>query len=123
MTWVRDPIAFELFKNSIQSVADEMAVTIFRTAYSSVLKGAMDYSTALCDADGRPIAQGLTIPLHLGSIPSAAESVMRHFGNDICPGDVYILNDPFDGGMHLPDIFLFQPIFVEGERLALAATI
>ncbi|MBI4184511.1 MAG: hydantoinase B/oxoprolinase family protein, partial [Proteobacteria bacterium] len=103
MSDVRDPIAFELFKTSIHSVADEMALTVFRTAYSSVLKGAMDYSTALCDANGRLVAQGLTIPIHLGSIPAAMEAVMRHYGNDIRPGDVYILNDPFDGGMHLPD--------------------
>ncbi|MBI4183923.1 MAG: hydantoinase B/oxoprolinase family protein [Proteobacteria bacterium] len=123
MNAVRDPIAFELFKNSIFSLADEMALTVLRTTYSGVLKDNMDYSTAICDAGGRLVAQGLTLPGHLGSMPTAMEAVMRHYGNDIRPGDVYILNDPFDGGMHLPDIFLFKPVYVQGERVAFAATI
>ena len=74
---MRDPIAFELFKNSLFSIADEMALTIFRTAYSGVLKDVMDYSTALCDGNGRIVAQGLTLPAHLGSIPEAMASVIR----------------------------------------------
>ena len=119
----QDPFAFELFKNAAHSIADEMALTILRTAYSSVLKGSMDYSTALCDSEGKMVAQGLTLPQHLGSIPVALASVMGHYGNEMQPGDVYILNDPFDGGMHLPDIFIFKPIYHEGERVAFAATI
>src|SRR5262249_27737631 len=73
---MRDPIAFELFKNSLLSIADEMALTIFRTAYSGVLKDVMDYSTALCDGGGQIVAQGLTLPAHLGSIPEAMASVI-----------------------------------------------
>ena len=118
-----DPIAFELFKNAIFSIADEMALTIFRTTYSGVLKDNMDYSTALADADGKLVAQGLTLPGHLGSVPTAMASIMHHFGNDIAPGDVFIMNDPFDGGMHLPDIFIFKPLYHEGERLAFACTV
>ena len=71
-----DPIAFELFKNAIFSIADEMALTIFRTTYSGVLKDNMDYSTAFCDADGKLVAQGLTLPGHLGSIPTALDAVV-----------------------------------------------
>ncbi|MBI4184512.1 MAG: hydantoinase B/oxoprolinase family protein [Proteobacteria bacterium] len=123
MSAARDPIAFELFKNAIFSLADEMALTVSRTSYSAVVKSGLDYSTSLADADGRMVAQGLTMPAHLGSMPTALGAVFRHFGNDIRPGDVYILNDPFDGGMHLPDIFLFKPIFVNGERIAFACTI
>jgi N-methylhydantoinase B len=119
----RDPFAFELFRNAVSSIADEMALTIYRTAYSSVLKGGMDYSTAVCDAQGRMIAQGLTQPSHLGSIPAALASVMRHYDTEISPGDVYAMNDPFDGGMHLPDIFLFKPIYHGGQRVAFAATV
>ena len=115
--------AFELFKNAVYSIADEMALTILRTAYSSVLKGSMDYSTAICDGEGKMVAQGLTLPMHLGSIPAALAAVMRHYDNEMQPGDVYIMNDPFDGGMHLPDIFVFKPIYFEGERIAFAATI
>lgn len=123
MTTARDPIAFELFKNAIFSIADEMALTVFRTTYSGVLKDNMDYSTAFADADGRLVAQGLTLPGHLGSIPTALASIMRHFADDIHEGDVFILNDPFDGGMHLPDIFVFKPLYHQGRRLAFAATV
>ena len=118
-----DPIAFELFKNAIFSIADEMALTVFRTTYSAVLKDNMDYSTGFADAQGRLAAQGLTLPGHLGSTPTALQSIMRHFGDDMQPGDVYIMNDPFDGGMHLPDIFIFKPLFHDGQRLAIACTV
>src|SRR5258707_15893206 len=76
----KDPIAFELFKNAIFSIADEMALTVFRTTYSGVLKDNMDYSTGFADADGKLVAQGLTLPGHLGSVPTAMESIMRHYG-------------------------------------------
>src|ERR687895_921271 len=118
-----DPIAFELFKNAIFSIADEMALTVMRTTYSGVLKDNMDFSTALADADGKLVAQGLTLPGHLGSIPTALESIMRHFGDNMGPGDIFIMNDPFDGGMHLPDVFIFKPIYAHGQRLAFAATV
>jgi N-methylhydantoinase B len=123
MSATPDPIAFELFKNALFSIADEMALTIFRTTYSGVLKDNMDYSTAFADADGRLVAQGLTLPGHLGSIPTALAVVVERFAGAIDEGDVFIMNDPFDGGMHLPDIFVFQPIFHEGRRVAFAATI
>src|SRR3954465_5307964 len=100
-----------------------MALTVFRTTYSGVLKDNMDYSTGFADADGKLAAQGLTLPAHLGSLPTAMASVMRHFRDDIHPGDVFIMNDPFDGGMHLPDIFVFKPLYHDGERLAFAATV
>ena len=93
-----------------------------RTAYSGVLKDNMDYSTAFCDAGGRLVAQGLTLPGHLGSIPTALAAVMRRYGDAMRPGDVFVLNDPFEGGMHLPDIFVFKPIFARARRLAFAAT-
>lgn len=123
MADIKDPIAFELFKNSIFSIADEMALTICRTTYSGVLRDNMDFSTAFADADGRLVAQGLTLPAHLGSIPTALDVIVGRFGNTMQPDDMYIMNDPFDGGMHLPDIFIFKPIFWERERVAFAATI
>jgi N-methylhydantoinase B len=118
-----DPITLELFKNAIFSIADEMALTVFRTTYSGVLKDNMDYSTGFADAEGRLAAQGLTLPGHLGSVPTAMAAIMRHFGNSIAEGDVFIMNDPFDGGMHLPDIFIMKPLFHAGERLAFACTV
>jgi N-methylhydantoinase B len=120
---VDDPVSFELFSNAIFSIADEMALTIYRTAYSGVLKGGMDFSTAFADADGRMVAQGLTQPNHLGSIPTALETLVSRFRGNMAPEDIFLMNDPFDGGMHLPDIFIFKPIYFEGELLAFAATI
>src|SRR5882724_5929112 len=120
---IHDPIALELFKNAIFSIADEMALTVFRTTYSGVLKDNMDYSTGFADANGKLAAQGLTLPGHLGSVPTAMDAIMRHFKDDMAPGDVFIMNDPFDGGMHLPDIFVFKPLYHEGKRLAFACTV
>jgi N-methylhydantoinase B len=118
-----DPITEELFRNSLAALGDEMVLTIYRTAYSGVLKNIMDYSAALCDAQGRLAAQGLALPGHLCSIPVALQAVLRHFGDDIAEGDILINNDPYDGGMHLPDIFIFRPLFAEGRVIAYAATI
>src|SRR6266480_4085397 len=112
---ISDPIEFELFKNALFGVADEMALTVFRTTYSGVLKDNMDYSTALFDGDGVLVAQGLTLPGHLGSMPTAIAAVNAAFAGQVDPGDVFILNDPFQGGMHLPDVFIFKPIFQPRE--------
>jgi N-methylhydantoinase B len=120
---IEDPVEFELFKNAIFSVADEMALTVFRTTYSGVLKDNMDYSTAMFDAAGHLAAQGLTLPGHLGSMPTAMAAFQETFAGDIAEGDVFILNDPFRGGMHLPDIFVFKPIFFEGVLIAWAGTV
>lgn len=120
-----DPITQELFRNAMSALGDEMVLTIYRTAYSGVLKNIMDYSAALCDAQGRLVAQGLALPGHLCSIPVALQAVLRHFDGDIADGDILINNDPYDGGMHLPDIFIFKPLFAPGgvRPLAYAATI
>ena len=118
-----DPIVAELFRLAVVALADEMALTIYRAAYSGVLKNIMDYSTAICDRAGRLVAQGLSLPGHLASIPQALQACLRHFGDDIVEGDVLIMNDPYEGGMHLPDIFVFRPFFAEGAPLAWAATV
>ena len=118
-----DPIQFELLRNAVISIADEMALTIVRTTYSGVLRDNMDFSTAFCDPAGNLVAQGLTLPGHLGSIPTALAAVINRFGDVMKPDDLFCLNDPYQGGMHLPDIFIFKPIFHNGERIAFAATI
>src|ERR671914_2218046 len=74
-------------------------------------------------AEGRLVAQGLTLPGHLGSVPTAMASIMQHYRDDIRPGDVFIMNDPFDGGMHISDIFVFKPLYHEGQRRAFACTV
>ena len=123
VTTERDPIEFELFKNTIFSIADEMAVTIVRTTYSAVLRDNMDFSTGFADAQGRIVAQGVTCPGHLGAMPTTMASIVGRFGNDMRPGDVFIMNDPYEGGMHLPDIFVIKPIYVGDERKAFAVTL
>jgi N-methylhydantoinase B len=115
-------VDFELFKNALFSIADEMAVTICRTTYSSVLRDNMDFSTAIADSKGRLVAQGLTLPVHLGSIRTALAAVLEKYGEDVQDGDVFVMNDPFNGGMHLPDIFIFKPIFSDNRLVAFAAT-
>ena len=109
-----DPVRLELIKNAIGSVVDEMTLTVVRIAYSSIMRDTMDLSSAFCDRQGRMIAQGLSLPLHLGSIPDAMDFVLQTLGDDIAEGDVIVLNDPYHGGMHLPDIFMFMPVFVDG---------
>ncbi len=111
-----DPFALELVKNALVAIADEMALTVSRTARSFVIKEALDYSTALFTAEGELIAQGTCLPLHLGAMPSAVQAVQRAYGNRLCPGDIYALNDPYDGGTHLPDVIAVKPVFL-GERL------
>ncbi len=83
----------------------------------------MDYSAALCDERGRLAAQGLSVPGHLCSIPVALNAALARYGDTIQPGDVLVMNDPYEGGMHLPDIFIFRPIFAEASVIAWAATI
>ena len=109
-----DPVRLELIKNAIGSVVDEMTLTVVRIAYSSIMRDTMDLSSAFCDRQGRMIAQGLSLPLHLGSIPDAMDFVLQTLGDDIAEGDIIVLNDPYHGGMHLPDIFMFMPVFVDG---------
>ncbi len=117
-----DPITREIMQNALASAADEMAMALYRTAYSTIVRDCLDYSTSLCNADGEMIAQGITIPLHLGSVPFAMETLFKKFDGDIHPGDVFILNDPFDGGMHIPDIFIVKPIFWDEERVGFAVS-
>jgi N-methylhydantoinase B len=116
-------VTAELIRNSLQAIVDEMALTLVRTAYSANLKSAMDLSSALCDKHGRLIAQGLTLPLHLGSIPDAMEALLRRFGSSFRPGDAYVLNDPYEGGTHLPDFFVFQPVFEAERHIAFVVTV
>jgi N-methylhydantoinase B len=118
-----DPITLAVMKSALDSIVDEMAYTVIRTARSEIIKDVMDYSAALCDARGRMIAQARTIAQHLGAIPDAMASVLAEFAGDLRPGDVVAMNDPYQGGMHIPDVFLFMPIFRDGEVEAFAVVI
>ena len=109
---VLDPIEFEIFKNLFVSIAEEMGVTLCRTSFSPNIKERLDYSCALYDAAGGTIAQGDHLPVHLGAMPLSVRAAREHVAMQ--PGDVVILNDPFRGGTHLPDITLVSPVFLPG---------
>ena len=98
-------------------------MSVIRTSHSETVKSAMDFSTALCDAKGEIIAQGVTLPNQLGALPDAVAAVLREFGGRLEPGDVVMVNDPFAGGMHLPDIFVVKPVFRDDRLLAIVATV
>ena len=112
-----DPITREVISNGLTSLANEMAVVVVRTAHSQVVRDSLDFSTAVFDPAGRVVAQGLAIPLHLGAMPDALSKIMDRHAGSILDGDVFVLNDPDEGGMHLPDIFMFKAVFVDGEIL------
>lgn len=123
MTAKLDPITFEVVKNALSSVADEMALVIMRSAYSPVVRDSMDYSTALCDRHGHIIAQGLTLAVQLGAFPDGMHYVLEQEAAGAKPGDVFIFNDPYGaGGQHLPDIYVIKPIFVDGALEGYACT-
>ena len=108
-----DPVTREIIKNFLYSAADTMAVTVVRTARSAVVKDGMDFSTAIFNAEGQQVSQGLTLPFHMGAMQPALEGVFAAFDkDDIKPGDIFANNDPYEGASHLPDIFLFKPVFV-----------
>jgi N-methylhydantoinase B len=119
-----DPITLEVIRNALASTADEMALIVMRSAYSPVVRDIMDYSTALCDAKGRVIAQGLTLPIQLCSFPRIMGFVRERYGDGLKSGDILIANDPYgSGGQHLPDIYILKPIFVAGRLSGFAATV
>ncbi len=101
-----------MVKSALDSVVDDMAYTIMRTARSEIVRDVLDYSATLCNAKGELIAQAKTVALHLGAVPDAIARVLDEYGDDLEPGDAIILNDPYSGGMHLPDVFMFRPIFL-----------
>ncbi len=119
----RDPFALELLKNALATLADEMALTVLRTARSFVVKEALDFSTALFLKDAELIAQGTCLPFHLGAMPFAVRSVVKAFGGRIGPGDLFITNDPYDGSTHLPDIVLVKPVFHGGGLMGFSVAL
>ncbi|HTZ38312.1 MAG TPA: hydantoinase B/oxoprolinase family protein [Stellaceae bacterium] len=119
-----DPITLEIVQNALSTIADELALVIMRSAYSNIVRDAMDYSTAVCDHAGRTVAQGLTSPVHLGSFPDAMRRLVELHGGTMAPGDIFIFNDPYgSGGMHLPDFYVIKPVFMDGRVEGYVATL
>lgn len=115
-----DPATFEVVKNSLYSAAEEMKVVLAKTAYSPILKVAGDYSCGIFDPEGEMVAQGPDLPIHLGSMPDAVRAVVAAWKGRIDEGDVFIHNDPYFGGSHLPDVNVVTPAFHEGRLLGFA---
>src|SRR5216110_1152508 len=111
---MRDPIEIEVFKNLFHAIAEEMGAALRRTAFSPNIKERRDYSCAVFDARGQVIAMGDHMPVHLGSMPMSVRAAMDSL--ELAPGDVAMLNDPFRGGTHLPDITLVAPVFIVSNR-------
>jgi len=111
----RDPIELEIFKNLYHSIAEEMGAALRRTAFSPNIKERRDYSCAVFDGAGQVIAMGDHMPVHLGSMPMSVQAVID--AGPMAAGDVVMLNDPFRGGTHLPDITLVAPVFVQSHQV------
>ncbi|MCH8108417.1 MAG: hydantoinase B/oxoprolinase family protein, partial [Chloroflexi bacterium] len=108
-----DPISLEVFKSMFISVAEEMGVALLRTAYSPNIKERRDFSCAVFDPDGQMVAQAAHVPVHLGAMPASVKAALDTFPGSLRPGDIVILNDPYMGGTHLPDITMVAPVYVD----------
>ncbi|TMK07969.1 MAG: hydantoinase B/oxoprolinase family protein [Alphaproteobacteria bacterium] len=106
-----DPITVSVVQHRLLAIVEEMGEAMLRTSYSQILNSSRDFSTAICDLDGRLIAQAEHVPIHVGALPFAARAMTEFFEGDIHKGDVFLLNDPYHGGNHLPDLTAFVPVF------------
>ena len=114
-----DPVTLQVLIGALQAICEEMGAVLVRAAHSANIKERRDCSTALFDSSGELVMQAEHIPVHLGSMPDAVAAVLEF---EQRPGDLWILNDPYRGGTHLPDITLISPLFEAGERLGFAAS-
>lgn len=110
-----DPVTLSVLDNRFRAIVEEMGEAMLRTTYSQILNSSRDFSIALCDAAGRLVAQADHIPVHVGAMPFAVEAVVQAFGDAVREGDIYLLNDPYHGGSHLPDLTAIVPVFAEGR--------
>ena len=118
-----DPITLEVLRNRLEAIAEEMQDVLIRSSYSSIVKESFDASSAIMDAEGDTIAQATAQPAHLGMLVASVKRLLVEFpAATMRDGDAYIMNDPFDGGTHLPDITVIVPVIVEGETVALACS-
>jgi len=111
-----DPITRSVVQHRLSAIVAEMGEAMLRTSYSQILNSSRDFSIAICDARCRLVAQADHIPVHVGALPFAARAVEERFA-DFAPGDVILLNDPYRGGSHLPDVTAFVPVFCGERRL------
>ena len=108
-----DPVMLEIFNNLFMAIAEQMGFTLQKTSYSVNIKGRLDFSCAIFDQPGYLVANAPHIPVHLGSMGESVRTLIENCGDTLKPGDVYILNNPYNGGTHLPDVTVITPVFVE----------
>lgn len=118
---IEDPITFEVLKNALISSAREMSQALRRTAFSPNIKERRDCSCAVFDEDGNLVAQSKDIPVHLGAMPLSVKACIENLEDDLLQGTMALVNDPYSGGSHLPDLTLVAPVFHKGERVAFTA--
>src|SRR5207249_3763899 len=116
-----DPVMLEIFNNLFMSIAEQMGVSLQNTAYSVNIKERLDFSCAVFDAHGSLVANAPHMPVHLGSMDRAVETIIRENAGKIREGDVYAINAPYNGGTHLPDITVCTPVFSSLPPRALAS--
>ena len=109
-----DPVLLEVFNNLFMNIAEQMGLQLQNTAYSVNIKERLDFSCALFDAEGNLIANAPHMPVHLGSMGESIKTVIRENSGKMRPGDVYVLNDPYHGGTHLPDVTVITPVYLDG---------
>jgi N-methylhydantoinase B len=110
-----DPVTLAVLDNRLRAIVEEMGEAMLRTSYSQILNSSRDFSVALCGADGGLVAQADHIPVHVGALRFAVEAALEQFPNPR-DGDIFLLNDPYNGGSHLPDLTIMLPVFAEGQR-------
>ena len=118
---IQDPISFEVIKNALLSSSREMSQALRRTAFSPNIKERRDCSCALFDGNGRLVAQSKDIPVHLGAMPMSVRACIKDLGNSLVEGSMALVNDPYSGGSHLPDLTMFAPVYSEGRKVAFTA--
>jgi 5-oxoprolinase (ATP-hydrolysing) len=112
-----DPVRLEIFNNLFMSIAEQMGTILEKTSHSVNMKERLDFSCALFDGGGRLVANAPHVPVHLGSMGDSVQHVIEAFRSTMSPGDVFVLNAPYGGGTHLPDITVVSPVFSESSEV------
>lgn len=122
-TTILGPVELEILKRRLECIADEICLTVVRTARSTIVRDSLDFSAGLMDSKGEMIAQSASMPFHLGAMPDAVAAMIDRHGSELAPGDIFVMNDPFGGAMHLPDIFMMKPVFSGGVLLGFSVVV
>src|SRR5580693_890554 len=117
-------VELEVVKASLSGIVQEMQNSLFRTGYSTIVRESQDASCALMNASGEVVAQHVVLPLHIGAFPACCGAVIKEFGEEIAPGDAFLINHPYQGGSpHAPDMAVLSPVFCAGELMGFCGSI